>query len=167
MKTFIVASGLLVIAAAVVLIVLRLTSGYPVDRTLVSSDGRTIDVTIVGKRGNVIVFERFDDGSRWDLPIHQLSLKDRMFVMLLPEQDPPPRPAPAAPPKPVDPYIANRRAIIQELEKKRAIILSELASRTLSETMERRRREELSATEKEIRQLDLSIKSYRYRTKQD
>jgi len=143
--------------------------GYPTERVITNEEGERLDVVIQGKVNDRLVIDRVSDERRFEIPVHKLSLTDRIFALRLPERipPPPPEPEPEPEPKPTDPYIVNRLERIEELKERRDLIRKEIASRTLDEILHQRRTEQLAATEKEIRELELAIETYKYRTKQD
>lgn len=136
---------------------------FPVTRTIVNTEGKALDVIILGKLRGHLSLERISDGGRFEVPVDSLVIKDRVYAWRLPELSAPPR-APKEP-EPETLYIANRRRAIDDLNKKAAIFEAEIRSGTLSELLQRRRTEQLAALRKEIKTLEVAIGTYNYRVR--
>jgi hypothetical protein len=137
---------------------------FPLDRTIVNTQGKSLEVTIQGKDPVNLHVDRRADGERFEIPIQSLVWKDRIVAMRLPNQ--------AAPAKKVtveaaaDPYIASRERELKALREKRGLFIKELESETLGAMLARKRREDLSAIEREIREMEIAIEAYRYQMKE-
>jgi len=137
----------------------------PLDRTIVSNQGKSLEVTIQGKDPVNLHVDRRSDGERFEIPIESLVWKDRLVVMRLPNQSPPPKAV--ASEAAVDPYIASREKELKGLREKRDLFAKELKAKTLGEILARKRKEDLFAVEKEIRELEVAIEAYRYQQKEN
>jgi len=126
---------------------------FPVSRILTNSEGKELEVLIQGKSKEKLTIDRVSDGSRYDIPIRSLCFKDRLFVMLLSEQEEPGK---------LDPYIARRLASIEELRRKSKLYESGMRSRDRKDTLYNMREEQLAALEREIKALEMSIETYKY-----
>jgi len=130
---------------------------FPVQRTLVNEDGKSLEVMIVGKIGEVLHIERTSDGARFELPLAKLGWQDRFFAERLREKTPPPvlvrKEA-----EPEDPYIASRLQRIAELEQRRTEFTAEIKSGSLSQILGRKRQQDLIEIGKEIKELQAAIK---------
>lgn len=135
---------------------------FPVDREIVSKDGRKLAATILGKENDVITVERFSDRARFQIPSRNLAWTDQFFVFRLREEAPPPPPKT----KNKDAYIENRERLIDQLRKKADLYRREIASNTLTDLLHTNRQTQLLEIEKEIRALQVAIDNYQYRTKQ-
>lgn len=135
---------------------------FPVTRTIVNTEGKALDVIILGKLRGHLSLERISDGGRFEVPVDSLVIKDRVYAWRLPELSAPPQ---APEPEPETLYIANRRRAIDDLNKKAAIFEAEIRSGTLSELLQRRRTEQLAALRKEIKTLEVAIGTYNYRVR--
>lgn len=133
--------------------------GIPVTRTIVNSEGQSLEVVIVGRTGQTLHFDRTSDGARYELNFGKLGWKDRIFAERLPEQAPPP----VVKEEPVDPYIASRIQQIAKLQEKRTEFIAEIESGSLSNLLARKRQEDLISVEKEILELQGAIDAYRAR----
>jgi len=60
-------------------------SPYPITRTITSSDGRTLDVVILGKRDDAIFVQATNNGKEYRLERSRLSPGDSEYVASLPE----------------------------------------------------------------------------------
>ena len=58
---------------------------YPITRTITSSDGRKLDVVILGKEGDSIFVQVISNGKEYKLPSSRLSPDDAKYVASLPE----------------------------------------------------------------------------------
>ncbi|MEM7603288.1 MAG: hypothetical protein AAF357_17985, partial [Verrucomicrobiota bacterium] len=116
--------------------------------------------------GNTIYFDRAPDSQRFEIEIDSLSLKDRIFCFQLREAQP-------SPPKVVeekekeDRYIEIRRVEIEKLRVKEKVIQDEISSKTLSKLLHQNRIDQIAKVQKEIRELELAIKTYNYRMKKE
>lgn len=136
---------------------------FPLDRTITNRQAKSIEVTIHGKDSVNLQVERRSDGVRFEIPIRSLGWQDRLVALRLPNQEAPPvavtdKPAP-------DPYIASREKEIRELRKKRDLFVKELESQTLGEMLARKRKRDLLAVEKEIKELEVAIETHQYQRK--
>lgn len=158
---------LLVIALVAAYILFVAKEDYPFERTLTDRKGRSVEVILLGRTGDTLHFNRVADGQRYELSIDDLATRDRLLAFRYPQGTPPPPPKPPEnlDPKESDPYITGRMERIRELEEKREVFLSELKSGTLSESLQRNRIDQLEDLEKEIREMQTAIESYRYRTR--
>ncbi len=125
----------------------------PVTRMLTNAEGKTLEATIVGKTGGILHLDRAGDGMRFELPVDKLSKQDQWFAFRLPEQDPPA----AVVKEPEDPYIASRRARIEELKKKQAALAAEIKSGAIDGMLARKRKDDLLAVDAEIKELQAAI----------
>ena len=123
--------------------------------------GKSLEVTIQGKDPVNLQVERRSDGERFEIPIQSLAWKDRLVVMRLPNQSPPPRPVTGASEAPADPYIASREKELKRMREKRDFFVNELKSNTLGEMLARKRNEDLLALQKDIRELEVAIETRR------
>jgi len=85
--------------------------------------------------------------------------------MRLPNQSPPPKAV--ASEAAVDPYIASREKELKGLREKRDLFVMELKAKTLGEMLARKRKEDLLAVNKEIKELEVAIEAYRYQQKEN
>lgn len=135
----------------------------PVNRILTSTDGKTLEVRILGKSADSVTVERLSDDARFEIPLDRLSQADTRFVNRLRKMDAPdaknPQPAP-------DPgYIANRKAKIDELKERARLYEREIKSKTLSTNLHEKRKEDLVAVKEEIRSLEVAIETYQFNNK--
>lgn len=137
---------------------------YPVERLITNREGKTIEVLIQGKTGGYLHFDRMPEKRRYQIPLRDLSWSDRIFAFRLREEAPPPVVVKTVK-KETDPYILNRIRKIDELEKKRLVIESEIASETLSELLHRKRQDQLKELENDIKELEVAIETYKWRIK--
>ncbi|MDF1823232.1 MAG: hypothetical protein P1U68_01235 [Verrucomicrobiales bacterium] len=141
--------------------------GYPIERTLQNEDGREIKVLILGHEGGTITVDRVPGGERFEIPIETLSLKDRLFCLGLRESEAPPKIEKVEKVEPKeDNYVVTRRKAIEDLKIKKQVILEEISSKTLNDLLHQSRVEQLGRVQKEIAELELAIKTYKYRMKQ-
>jgi hypothetical protein len=134
----------------------------PVQRVIVNSSGKSLDVLVQGKVGNTLYVDRVADGGRFEIQIPTLSLQDRLFAMRLEEGAPPALPKEE---KLVDSYIASRTKQITELSKKLVLYQNEVASNTLNSIMDNQRMAQIADLETEIKKLQISIENYKYRVR--
>lgn len=137
----------------------------PLDRTLTNTQGKSLEVRIQGKDSVNLQVDRRADGERFEIPIQSLVWKDRIVAMRLPNQAAPPREAIVE--KPKDPYIASREKELGRLREKKELFTKELESNSLGQMLARKRRDDLLAVEKEIRELEVDIETYQYRQKEN
>lgn len=137
----------------------------PLDRTLTNTQGKSLEVRIQGKDSVNLQVDRRADGERFEIPIQSLVWKDRIVAMRLPNQAAPPREALVE--KPKDPYIASREKELGRLREKKELFTKELESNSLGQMLARKRRDDLLAVEKEIRELEVDIETYQYRQKEN
>lgn len=137
----------------------------PLDRTITNTQGKSLEVTIQGKDSVNLQVDRRADGERFEIPIQSLVWKDRIVAMRLPNQAAPPREAIVE--KPKDPYIASREKELGRLREKKELFTKELESNSLGQMLARKRRDDLLAVEKEIRELEVDIETYQYRQKEN
>lgn len=57
----------------------------PVDRTIIDSKGRSLEVRIIARSGTHARMVRLSDGLKFDLPFAELSEDDRRFIIRIPE----------------------------------------------------------------------------------
>jgi hypothetical protein len=74
----------------------KLRPEFPVSREVTNRDGKTLDCNIVGKENGVIVVERKSDNVRFNIALDTLSLRSRLFTLILRDE-----PAPALPKYPI------------------------------------------------------------------
>ena len=148
-----------IFAAAGYLVLVRFQPEFPLERTIVNQDGKSLEATILGKKDGILTIERSSDGARFEIPTSTLSLNDRLLAFRLPEKVAPAPPLPA----PEDSYIENRKRRINELKAKAEVMKKEIASQTLNTLLQRSRTDELAAVEKEIRTHEVALETYRYR----
>jgi hypothetical protein len=137
--------------------------GIPVSRTIMNSEGQSLEVVIVGRTGQSLHFDRISDGGRYELALGKLGWKDRIFAERLPEQAPPPVEVKEED-QSGDPYIASRRQRIGELQQKKTEFIAEIKSGSLNNILARKRQEDLVSLEKEILDLQGAIDAYVSRT---
>ena len=138
----------------------------PLDRTITNrTNGDGVEVTIQGKDPVNLQVDRRADGERFEIPIQSLGWKDRIVAMRLPNQAAPPREAIVE--KPKDPYIASREKELGRFREKKELFTKELESNSLGQMLARKRRYDLLAVEKEIRELEVDIETYQYRQKEN
>ena len=133
----------------------------PVQRTIVNSSGKLLDVLVQGKLGETLYVDRVSDGERFEIQIPTLSLQDRFFAMRLEEGAPPS----VVVEKVVDPFIASRTKQIAELKDKEILLKQEIKSGTLSGILAAKRKEDLAATIEDLKKLELAIQDYKYRNR--
>lgn len=166
MKSFTLLALLsLALAGGVIVFFLSRSVEFPLVRTLVSEDGRRLEGSILGKTSRILTVERLSDGTRFDIPIETLSLKDRILALRLPNVPAPPPPREEAPPPPKDPYVVDRERLIAELTDRVTAYRSEIKSGSLSDILHRNRVRQLAEVESEIVELRNAIEAHRYRTK--
>lgn len=129
---------------------------YPVLKTLENSKGKTIEALIQGKEGNSIIFDRMPDRNRFEIEVDSLSWKDRLYSLRLKDLPAPEKKVEAG-------YVQTRLAAIEDLKVKEQVIIDELNSRTLNDLLHQNRMDQLTALQKEIRTLEVAIKTYNYR----
>ena len=154
---------LLVVVAGSYAYWVQTAPGIPVSRTIMNSEGQSLEVVIVGRRGQTLHFDRTSDGGRYELAFGKLGWKDRIFAERLPEQAPPPVVVKEED-QPSDPYIASRRQRIGELQQKKTEFIAEIKSGSLNNILARKRQEDLVSLEKEIIDLQGAIDAYVSRT---
>ena len=139
--------------------------GFPSERLIVNKEGKELSVVIVGKLRDTLIIERKSDSQRFQIPVHSLSLKDRFFVLRLPERAAPeiPKVQPIEVKEPEDQYVTNRLLAIEGLKKKAELYEKEIGSGTLNDLLQRSRIEELEGVNKEIRSLEVAIETYKFR----
>jgi hypothetical protein len=57
---------------------------YPFEHTMTDSQGRAIEVVVVGRTKNSVIFQKGDSEQRYNHPLHSLSASDRSFISSLP-----------------------------------------------------------------------------------
>jgi hypothetical protein len=137
--------------------------GFPVARVIVNQDGKELEANILGKWEGYLTVERSINGQRFDLPIQTLSLSDKAYAFRLREEK-----APLPPPtreKADAPYIASRLEAIKELKQREDVYQIEIQSGTLSDLLQNRRAEELQSVQKEIKNLEVAIETYKFRSR--
>lgn len=137
----------------------------PLDRTITNTQGKSLEVTIQGKDSVNLQVDRRADGERFEIPIQSLVWKDRIVAMRLPNEAAPPKVVVNE--KAVDPYVASRQKELAALREKRDLFEKELESNTLGEMLARKRKDDLAALQKEIRELEVAIEAYQYRQKEN
>lgn len=137
----------------------------PLDRTITNTQGKSLDVTIQGKDSVNLQVDRRADGERFEIPIQSLVWKDRIVAMRLRNEAAPPKVVVNE--KAVDPYVASRQKELAALREKRDLFEKELESNTLGEMLARKRKDDLAALQKEIRELEVAIEAYQYRQKEN
>lgn len=60
------------------------TPSYPFERTIVDAKGRKIDVTVVGRSQDHVIFVKTSSEKRHHYPLKSLSVNDQMFFSVLP-----------------------------------------------------------------------------------
>lgn len=135
----------------------------PVNRTITSSEGKALEVRIIGKEKDFITVERISDNARFEIPFSRLSEPDRRFIDRIHRSKAPKAPEPPAPPE-AD-YIATRRALIEELESKADLYRKEIKSKTLSKNIHEKRLLDLQEIRAEIRSLEVAIENYKFSSK--
>ncbi|MDF1658410.1 MAG: hypothetical protein P1U58_12420 [Verrucomicrobiales bacterium] len=133
---------------------------YPVTKSLENLEGRSTNFLIQGKENGIVFVDRVPGGERFEIPIENLSLKDRIFCSFLRES-----PAPKIVANVEDTYVTTRRKALVELRKKEKVIRDEINSNTLNDLLHQNRIEQLNRVGEEIRELELAIKTYDYRMK--
>lgn len=63
-------------------------SPYPFFRKLTDSQGRTVEAEVLGRNATDVVFVRWSDKRRFNVPIHTLSPADQTFLSSLPTAAP-------------------------------------------------------------------------------
>lgn len=155
---------LLILIASFQLFVFKET--YPVQREISNRKGQTIEVLIQGRVGDTLHFDRLPGGQRYEWDLDELSWKDRLFAFRLGQQTPPVvlEVVEKEKKKPVDPYIQNRIDRISDLRERISMFEKEIASGTLSSILQGRRQDQLIEMNNEIKELEVSIESYKWRT---
>ncbi|MDF1861426.1 MAG: hypothetical protein P1U87_14515 [Verrucomicrobiales bacterium] len=141
---------------------------YPVQREISNQSGQTIDALIQGRVGDTLHFDRLPGGERYERNLDELSWKDRLFAFRLGQHTPPvvfEVTEQKEKKKPVDPYIQNRIDRISELRDKVTMFEKEVASGTLSSILQGRRQDQLIELNNEIKELEVSIETYKWRVK--
>jgi len=136
--------------------------GFPLDRTITNSQGKSLDVTIQGKDSTNLYADRRADGERFTIPIRSLSFKDRLFAMVLPNEAAPPK---VIPRKKEDGYVETRMKLIAELRVKLELYETEVRSQTLNDLLARKRYEDVLKIQNEIKALEVAIEGYKYRVR--
>jgi hypothetical protein len=136
--------------------------GFPFDRTITNSQGKSMDVTIQGKDSRSIYADRRADGERFTIPIRSLSLKDRLITMVLPNQPAPPKGVPI---RKEEGFVETRLKLIAELTVKLELYEKEVSSQTLNDLLARKREEDVLKIKNEIKALQVAIDGYKYRTR--
>lgn len=152
----------LILVGAAVFSWFVMVPGFPFDRTITNSQGKSLDVTIQGKDSRSIYADRRADGERFTVPIRSLSPKDRLFMMVLPNQTAPPKVAPI---KKEDGFVETRLKLIAELTVKLELYEKEVSSQTLNDLLARKRYEDILKIKNEIKTLQVAIDGYKYRTR--
>lgn len=137
---------------------------YPISREITSKEGKQLEVTIVGREGNILHFDRRSDQRRFALSVENLSWTDRFWALRYPQQEPPK--AIEKEEEETDQYILVRRNRIKELEQKISLYSQELNSGTLSSILQRQRFEQIQEMNEEIQALRVGIETYKWRTNQ-
>lgn len=155
---------LLILIASFQLFVFKET--YPVQREISNRKGQTIEVLIQGRVGDTLHFDRLPGGQRYEWDLDELSWKDRLFAFRLGQQTPPVvlEVVEKEKKKPVDPYIQNRIDRISDLRERISMFEKEIASGTLSSILQGGRQDQLIEMNNEIKELEVSIESYKWRT---
>lgn len=150
-----------------VLVIYFTRPSLPIRRVIQNTEGKSIDAVINGKINDTVYFIRMPDREEFSLTLDKLSFRDRVLLTILKEQAPPPPPSKAdpIPPEFSDNYIKNREKKIIELQSKLEVMNLELNSRTLGEMMENAYARRIAVHEREIRELEVAIETYRYRLK--
>lgn len=111
----------------------------PVDWTITDVEGRTLDVTVVGREPNSITIERKRDGKRFELPFERLSKSDQERASKLSLKAAPPEESGA---------LKLRKTNLVELDQEIEATMTELQNatsqikyRSLNSTLERLRAE--------------------------
>ncbi len=139
--------------------------GFPVSRVIVNQEGKELEAKILGKWDGALTVERIADGQRFDLSVNTLSLADRAYALRLREEKAPPPPAPEPSAKPEDPYITSRRKAINDLKERANIYTVEINSGTLSDLLHQARIEQLAKVQMEIKNLEVAIETYKFRSR--
>lgn len=132
----------------------------PVDRTITNSEGKSLEVRIIGREKDFITVERISDNARFDIPVSRLLEPDRRFIDRIRKTKAPKEPEPPAPVE-AD-YVATRRAMIEDLESKADLYRKEIKSRTLSKNIHEKRIRDLQEIRTEIRSLEVAIENYKF-----
>lgn len=126
----------------------------PIDRTIMSSDGRALKARIIGKKRDALVVERTSDNMRFEIALMDLSEPDKRFASRIRIEE-------ATEPD----YVERRWALIGELKERAELYRKEIDSQTLTKNVHDKRVQDLAAVEKEIRELEVAIENYKFRTR--
>lgn len=64
----------------------KATANFPLDRTLVDSQGRPLKATVLGKSNGALVVKRSSDGRQFQIPLANLSANDQQFFSSMPDR---------------------------------------------------------------------------------
>lgn len=88
----ITALSLFIVFALGYLFLDKLGPKFPVSREVTNREGKTLDCNILGKDNGVLVVERKLDNVRFNIALDTLSLKSRLYTLILPNEPAPPLP---------------------------------------------------------------------------
>ncbi|MAS96182.1 MAG: hypothetical protein CMO55_23515 [Verrucomicrobiales bacterium] len=131
---------------------------YPLQRTITRADGKSLEVNILGRSGDVITFTPTTVQHRYTIGISELAWKDQWLKWVLPEI------APSVVEK-TDQYIANRMAEIERLEKKLEKLKNDSRSLKVNWILRQKATRDIPKVVAEIKELELAIKEYKLRQK--
>lgn len=115
-------------------------SSYPIERTLIGSDGREVDAKIIGRTNRDVRFIRNSDGAEFVYPITKLSRDDVAYLETLP----------IGGIQKTSPFVETRRDAISKLQRSIDDLTSESAYYEVG-TLKR------ASTDKKIQKLQAEI----------
>ncbi len=132
---------------------------YPVERSITNKDGIKLEVTILGRSDSQVFFT--SKGKRYDYPIEDLALADRLAVNKLPVKSvpPPPDPTEVREAERKQSYIEFRKQSIERLKRKISDLETKQAQAVSSGDSARQRyyQREISNVNTEITKLESEI----------
>ncbi len=134
----------------------------PFKRELTDANGRKITAQIVGKSSSGVTVVVEGTKHRSDIPFSNLSPEDIQFLSKIRTRTPPEVAEQLV--KDV-PYVERRKAEIEELKKKAAILQLQISSGTLNDILVKNRTIQYQTVTKEIRVLETAIETYKWRNK--
>lgn len=138
------------------------SQGLSEPRTIVDNQGRSLEVTIIGRAADSVTFVRATDQKRFTIPVTNLSKEDQTFVAGLPLAPPPPdkQPSPDEDSKnasgPLGFALDRKKEILKKIDliDKEIPKFSKAPSKLSSLNRERDKlADELNAVEMEIKSL--------------
>lgn len=130
---------------------------YPRRCTITRSDGKSLEVDILGREGDSIFFSPVNDKYRYEIALSELTPKDELLLRFLLTRESPVGDLIAGD---QPNYVRSREEALEKLKEDLQEVRADITSVTITELKRREKMRQARILEAEIRQMEHAISSY-------